>query len=120
MGGKTMLANLRRIHKPQSLDEAAALLKQPGVYPLYGPGASLIRSNNQEIEEAVDLTGLIGAGVHVGATSSMIEGCATLETLAGSDPKISSIVSQEAPETQRNAITVADLLMERPITSLTL
>ncbi len=37
-----MLLNLNTIFRPTTLEEAAALLSRPGVYPLYG-GAALQR-----------------------------------------------------------------------------
>src|SRR5437588_13017546 len=106
-----MLTNLRRIHKPETLDQAAELLKQPGVYPIYGSGAALIRTDSQDVEEAVDLTGVVGAGCNVGKSSTLIDGCAILETIASSDETMGNILREDAPETLRNAITLCDLLM---------
>jgi len=49
-----MLLNLKTIHKPATVEEAAGLLADPGVYPLYG-GAALHRANRTDVEAALDL-----------------------------------------------------------------
>jgi CO/xanthine dehydrogenase FAD-binding subunit len=115
-----MLSNLRTIHKPATLEEAAALLRRPGVYPLYGGGAALIRQNSPDVEAGVDLTSLIAAGCSGDKSGVRIDGCATLETLATYDGYIGSVVREDAPETLRNALTLGDVLMECRPDSLTL
>jgi CO/xanthine dehydrogenase FAD-binding subunit len=116
-----MLSNLRTIHKPATLEEASELLRRPGVYPLYGGGAALIRQNTPDVVEAVDLTGLIAAGCSGDKNGLRIDGCATLETLATYDSgHIGPIIREDTPETLRNALTVGDVLMECRPDSLTL
>src|SRR5256885_844451 len=77
------LSNLRTIHKPKSLEEAAELLKRPGVYPLYGAGASLVRSGSNDIEEAVDLSTLVaGANAVDDSGDLFFSPASTLEQIA--------------------------------------
>src|SRR5579859_5631319 len=116
-----MLTNLKTIHKPQSLEDAFRLLKETTAYPLYGAGASLIRSDRDEIESAVDLTAVIPTQSGLDrATLRMGSGC-TLEALRSeellaADAKLgdglTAILAMEAPPTLRNALTLGDVFME--------
>ena len=116
-----MLSKLKSIFQPTTLEEAAALLQQPGVYPLYGGGAALIRSNSPAIEAGVNLTALIGAGCGGDKKGLWIDGCATLDTFAAYDPGfIGPVIHDDMPETLRNALTLGDVLMEVNPDSLTL
>jgi CO/xanthine dehydrogenase FAD-binding subunit len=114
-----MLTNLRHIHKPETLDEAAGLLKQPGVYPLYGSGASLARVEGQA-EEGVDLTGIVSDQYHIDKTALWIGSRTTLNALAASNPEIDKVVHDDVPEAERAALTVGDVLLECAPYSLTL
>jgi CO/xanthine dehydrogenase FAD-binding subunit len=110
-----MLINLRTLHKPSTLEEAAALLKTPGVYPIYGGGASIIRgehADHRDVEAAVDLTKLIGQSVTITGADIELSAGATLESVALADSDLARIVNTSMPLTLRNAITVGDLLME--------
>src|SRR5712692_9985101 len=116
-----VLINLRTIHKPATLEEAVDLLARPGVYPLYGSGASLIRLDQPDIEEAVDLTHLVArdnsidadGDLHLCSASTLEHICAQLAeidaTLGGG---LSAIVKAEVPETLRNTLTLGDVLLE--------
>src|SRR5438132_4952214 len=122
-----MLINLRTLHKPPTLEEAVELLARPGVYPLYGNGASLIRLDLSNIEEAVDLTHLVArdnsieadGDLHLGSASTLEHICAQLAeidvTLGGG---LSAIVKAEVPETLRNTLTLGDVLLEHNANSL--
>lgn len=114
-----MLTNLRRIHKPETLDEAAVLLRQPGVYPLYGSGASLTRMEGQA-EEGVDLTGIVSDQYHTDKTALWIGSRTTLSALVASNPEIDKVVRDDLPEAVRDALTVGDVLLECDPNSLTL
>src|SRR5260370_33766047 len=101
-----MLFNLRTIHKPTTLEEAVELLARPGVYPLYGSGASLIRLNQPNIEEAVDLTHLVArdnnidadGDLHLGAASTLEHICAQLAEIdATLGEGLSAVVTTEMP-----------------------
>jgi CO/xanthine dehydrogenase FAD-binding subunit len=108
-----MLINLRTVHHPTTLEEADTLLKNPGVYPIYGGGASLIRGEHGDVEATVDLSKLVLQSVII--TADDIELCAgaTLETVALSDSDLGRIINASMSLTLRNAFTVGDLLLER-------
>lgn len=124
-----MLINLRTLHKPATLEEAVERLARPDVYPLYGSGASLIRLNLPGVEEAVDLTHLVGrdnsidadGDLHLGAASTLENICVQLAevdaTLGGG---LSAIIRAEVPETLRNTLTLGDVLLEHNANSLLL
>jgi CO/xanthine dehydrogenase FAD-binding subunit len=118
-----MLINLRTVHKPRTIEEAAQMLKTPGVYPLYGGGASLVRSeaDNRKIEEAVDLTAVLSAGCSI-EQNIELGGCATLETIRAfwEDRPGAVILKAEAPLTLRNTLTLGDTLLECHADSLLL
>jgi CO/xanthine dehydrogenase FAD-binding subunit len=119
-----MLINLRTTHKPKTLDEAAALLARPGIYPIYGGGAYLLRSNalaqgldSRDVHETVDLSRLLGAQCGLPA-SPLIDAAASLETIAASHPQFGAVIGASTPRTLRNALTLGDELMERRPDSL--
>lgn len=124
-----MQLNLKTIHKPDTLEQAAELLKTPGVYPLYG-GAALQRNPRPEVETAVDLGKLELAYVRDSENSLRLGTMLTLEQVreacqerAADHPKIGAIATmlkEEMPETQRHTFTLGDLLMERNPQSPTL
>jgi CO/xanthine dehydrogenase FAD-binding subunit len=107
-----MLINLQTIHRPETIEEAAGLLKRSGVYPIYGGGAYLIRASYPDVQGAVDLSSAVNAHYGTIAGTPWIGGCATLETMTACDAQIGAIVRAEAPWTQRNALTLGDTLME--------
>ena len=117
-----MLINLRSIHRPATLDEAAQLLAVPGNYPIYGGGASVIRANWPDLEGVVDLSGLVNSANEIDSAGDLLLGPAsTLEAvltpeIVAFDAKIgggiSDIVRAEMPQVQRNGMCVADVLME--------
>jgi CO/xanthine dehydrogenase FAD-binding subunit len=107
-----MLINLQTIHRPETIEEAAGLLKRSGVYPVYGGGAYLIRAGNPDVQGAVDLARTVNAHYGIIAGTPWIGGCATLETITASDAQIGAIVRAEAAWTLRNTLTLGDVLME--------
>src|SRR5215831_9748882 len=107
-----MLINLRTLHQPKSLREAAELLKRPGVYPLYGSGAAIVRNNSRDIEEAVDLAPLVPTDCKVEGNRVLLGAGATLETIATARPEFSSIIKADAPLMLRNTLTIGDMLLE--------
>ena len=107
-----MLLNLRAIHTPRTLDEAAALVRQSGVFPLYGGGAYLVRWGDSHIESAVTLTKLIHDGTNSADHPAWVGAAATLETLCGLDGNVRRLVKADTPNTLRHALTVGDVLME--------
>jgi CO/xanthine dehydrogenase FAD-binding subunit len=115
-----MLINLQTIHRPETVEEASSLLKRLGVYPIYGAGAYLVRSANSDVQGAVDLSRAVNDRIGTIAGIPWIGGCATLETIAASDPRLGDIVRAETPNTLRNALTLGDLLMTCPANSLLL
>lgn len=106
-----MLTNLQTIHRPESLEEALELLRSPGVYPIYGSGASLVRLDRNDIAEAVDLTGLVDNQCAVNKSTTIGSG-ATVETILALDPQFAAVLRNEAPETLSNVLTLGDVLME--------
>src|SRR5579859_7501007 len=101
-----MLINLRTLHKPTNLEEAFRLLKEPGIYPLYGGGASLIRANPTEIDSAVDLSLVVSAQCAFEGDILRMGSGSTLESLrteelikADSDlgDGLSTIIKMEVP-----------------------
>ncbi len=115
-----MLSNFQTVHRPQSVEEAAGLLKRPGVYPLYGSGASLIRTEDPDATEGVDLMSVVSPQYHLDKGTLWIGTGTTLADIASSDPYIDEVVAEEAPETLRNVLTLGDVLMERRPDSLLL
>jgi CO/xanthine dehydrogenase FAD-binding subunit len=115
-----MLSNFQTVHRPQSVEEAAELLRRPGVYPLYGSGASLIRADSQDVTEGVDLREVVSPQYHVDKGTLWIGTGTTLEDIAAADPYFDEIVRDDAPETLRNVMTLGDVLMERRPDSLLL
>ena len=124
-----MLLNLKTIHKPATRDEAAALLAQPGTYPLYG-GAALQRGARDDVLSAVDLSALGLASVRDSDNSLRLGSMLTLEQArqaclerAGDHPRLGAIaamLAEDMPETLRSTYTVGDLLVERHPQSATL
>lgn len=125
-----MLINLKTIHKPATAEEAAALLRQPNTYPLYG-GAALQRSPHAaDVEAAVDLGALGLDYVRDSEASLRLGTMLTLEQvrqaclergdqharLAG----VAAVLEEDMPETLRNTLRLGDLLLERDPQSLTL
>jgi CO/xanthine dehydrogenase FAD-binding subunit len=115
-----MLINLRAIHKPQTLEEAASLLNRPGVYPVYGGGASLIYQNNPEIQEAVDLASMMTDQCEFRDGHCWLGSRTTLANIAASDKQLSTIIEAETPLALRYALTLGDVLTECPAHSLVL
>src|SRR5579871_3516927 len=111
-----MLSNLRRIHKPQSLQEAADLLRQPGAYPLYGDSGSV--PGGAGIEEGVDLSGVVGSACAFDQTSMLIESGATVETIYGAEQKLGAILAQDEVLITTPQLTLGDALMEARPNSL--
>jgi CO/xanthine dehydrogenase FAD-binding subunit len=107
-----MLSDFQTIHRPENAEEAAELLRRPGVYPLYGSGASLIRAQNPDIAEGVDLRGVVSPELHIDKGTLWIGAGATMQDFADSDHFVADIVNEDAPETLRNVLTLGDALME--------
>src|SRR4051812_13644116 len=101
-----MLSDFQTIHRPQDAEEAAELLRRPGVYPLYGSGASLIRAKNQDIAEGVDLRGVVSPELHIDKNMLWIGAGVTMQDMAASDHFIADIVNDDTPETLRNVLTL--------------
>lgn len=124
-----MLLNLKTIHKPGTLDEAAALLQHTGTYPLYS-GAALQRNPRPQVEAAVDLARL-GLDYVLDSENSLRLGTMlTLEQVrlaclerAADHPRLGGIAAmlrEDMPETLRHTFTLGDLLAERDPQSATL
>lgn len=109
-----MLINLQTIHRPETLHQAMELLKRPGVYPIYGSGAALIREDSRHAREAVDLTKVVSAECKADAERTYLGGCATLTAIAEHDPALGAVIRAEMPLTLRNTLTLGDVLMEAP------
>jgi CO/xanthine dehydrogenase FAD-binding subunit len=109
---ETALSNFQTIHKPQTLDEAAELVKRPGVYPIYGDPTSTSRVQSADIREGVDLTELVADECLFEKGHLTIDGGATLETLAACDTEIAPIVKEDTPESLRSMLTLGDILLE--------
>lgn len=107
-----MLINLDTIHRPETIEEAAALVRRGGLYPIYGSGAYLLRLGQRDVQGAVDLGRAVNDRIGVIAGTPWIGGCATLETIAGADAQLAALVREDAPLTLRNTLTLGDVLME--------
>ena len=116
-----MLPHLRTIHKPAAPNEAVELFRRPGVYPLYGGGASLIRTNRQEVEEVVDLTSIVPVRIDGGPGRLCSVGAGvTLQALGEVSSEMAAVIRVDAPETLRNSLTLGDVLLECDPNSLVL
>ncbi len=125
-----MLPNLRTLHRPTTITEAAALLARPGVKPLYG--GALIRENDHDLTEAVDLSRLglntIAITEEADARWLNIGSMVTLEQVRVFALEQTSVATQalaavllaEYPETLRNALTPGDVITEMRPNSLLL
>ncbi len=116
-----MLINLHTRHKPETLEEAAQLLRQPDVYPLYGTGASLVRGTHTGVEAVADLTSLIAHTVQA-VSSDDLEwpAGATLVAVGEADTRLQQFINAVMPQTLQNAYAVGDLLLEADPNSLLL
>lgn len=125
-----MLFNLKTMHKPATVEEAAALLHQPATYPLYGGPALQRHPRPAEIEAAVDLGALGLDYVRDSENSLRMGSMLTLEQVrraclerGDQHPKLAGIAAalrEDLPETLRHTLRLGDLLMERDPQSLTL
>jgi len=113
-----MLIHLQQSVTPHSLHEASEVLKQSGVYPLYGGGAALIRANLRDVHTAVDLRGLVSAECRVDGNNLYLGAAASLESIAAFRPAFGALLRAELPITLRHALTLGDLLLEAPSDSL--
>ncbi len=107
-----MLTDLQTIYRPDTLEEAAVRLKTPGVFPIYGGGASLIRRGGEGARAAVDLSRVIISQCALSDQACQIESGTTLETIAASDDQLHMVIAAEVPLTLRNALTLGGVLME--------
>lgn len=107
-----MLVKLDTIHRPETIEEAAALVRRGGVYPIYGSGAYLLRLNRRDVQDAVDLGRAVDGRVGVVGSASWLGGCATLQTIADADTQLGALIREEAPVTLRHTLTLGDVLME--------
>jgi CO/xanthine dehydrogenase FAD-binding subunit len=124
-----MLLNLSTIFRPATVEEAAALISRPGVYPLYG-GAALQRRADPNVKAGIDMSGLKLDYVHDSENSLRLGSMLTLEQVrqacadrGAEHPKLAglaSVLAAEMPETLRNTYTLGDLLVERDPNSLTM
>ncbi|NLX11864.1 MAG: hypothetical protein GXY36_19630 [Chloroflexi bacterium] len=124
-----MLLNLKTIHKPATVEEAAGLLADPGVYPLYG-GAALHRANRTDVEAALDLGQLGLDFVRDSENSLRLGSMLSLEAARqaclerrDTHPQLGAVadtLAADLPLTLRNTMTLGDLLVERDPQSLTL
>jgi CO/xanthine dehydrogenase FAD-binding subunit len=125
-----MLFNLKTTYKPATVEEAAALLHQPGTYPLYGGAALQRHPRPAEIEAAVDLGQLDLDYVRDSENSLRLGTMITLEQMrlaclerGDQHPKlagIAAVLREDLPETLRHTLRLGDLLMERDPQSLTI
>jgi carbon-monoxide dehydrogenase medium subunit len=124
-----MLLNLKNIYKPETIDEAVALLSRPGTYPLYG-GAALQKRQDPNVTAAVDMSHLGLDYVRESENSIRLGSMLTLERMrqacaerGAEHPKlagIADVLAAEMPETLRNTYTLGDMLIERDPNSPTM
>jgi CO/xanthine dehydrogenase FAD-binding subunit len=124
-----MLLNLDTIFRPATIEEAAALLSRPGVYPLYG-GAVLQKRADPNVTAGVEMSRLELDYVRDSENSLRLGSMLTLEQVRQAcaergveHPKLAGlaeVLAAEMPETLRNTYTLGDLLMERDPRSLTM
>jgi carbon-monoxide dehydrogenase medium subunit len=122
-----VLLNLNTIFKPATVEEVAALLSRPGVYPLYG-GAALQKSQNPNVMAAIEMSRLGLDYVRDSENSLRLGSMLTLEQVrqacidrSAERPKLAglaAVLAAEMPETLRHTYTLGDLLMERNPNSL--
>lgn len=125
-----MLFNLKTTHQPATVEDAAALLRQPGTYPLYGGAALQRHPRPAEVEAAVDLGRLGLDFVRDSENSLRLGTMLTLEQVrlaclerGDQSPKlagIAAVLREDLPETLRHTLRLGDLLMERDPQSLTI
>jgi CO/xanthine dehydrogenase FAD-binding subunit len=124
-----MLLNLKTIHRPETLDEAIMLLRDPGTFPLYGGGA-LQRNPRPNVQAAVQLERLQLDYVRDSENSLRLGSMLTLEQVrqacderAEAHPRLGAVgeaLKMDFPETLRHTLTLGDLLVERNPQSWTL
>ncbi len=124
-----MLLNLNTIFRPATLEEAAALLSRPGVYPLYG-GAALQKHQSPNVTAGIEMSRLELDYVRDSENSLRLGSMLTLEQVrqacvarSAEYPKLAGladVLAAEMPETLRHTYTLGDLLVERDPRSLTM
>lgn len=115
-----MLAKMRRIHNPQTLDEAAELLGKPVKFPLYSTSSELVTTDDQAEGEGVDLTGLVSDQFHIDKAALWIGSRTTLESLSSARGELATVINVDVPDALRRAMTIGDVLMALDPDSLTL
>jgi CO/xanthine dehydrogenase FAD-binding subunit len=121
-----MLSRLQTIHKPNELNQAAALLDAT-TRPLYG-GVALHRESPSHVVAVVDLSQLGLATTHRDGDTLSLGSMLTLEAARqacmglnrAAGELLAEMLRQEAPLTLRNTMTLGDLLVERRANSITL
>lgn len=123
-----MLTHLETIHTPGSIEEAAKLVQQPGVYPLYG-GVTLHRQAGVQVEAVVRMDGLKLDRFREVDDALVVGSMVTLERARQACAEradrpalraLAELLKADQPETLRNTMTIGDLLTERDPQSRTL
>ncbi|MBI5960998.1 MAG: FAD binding domain-containing protein [Chloroflexi bacterium] len=124
-----MLLNLKTIHEPATLEEAAVLLRQPDTYPIYG-GAALLRHPRAEVIAGVDLKNLqldyvrdSSDSLRLGTMLTMEQVRQACEERADQHPRLgafAAIIKDDMTETLRHTLRFGDVLVERHPQSLIL
>jgi CO/xanthine dehydrogenase FAD-binding subunit len=117
-----MLASVKTIHTPQTIDEAIHLLGQTGVRPLYG-GVALHRESSRDVSAVVDLSQLgleqhriFDRGFSIGSMMTLEAARQACLVMAQHFPNarfLAEMIRQQAPINLRNTITIGDMLVER-------
>lgn len=114
------MLNLREIHRPETIEQALSLLKEPGTVALAG-GTELIASRRREVRALVDLTGLGLAyirdekgAVAIGAMTTLGEVAESPILRAAANGVIARAAHRSATSLLRNQSTVAGRMISEP------
>lgn len=124
-----MLAGVRNIYTPETIEEAIHLLADQNVRPLYG-GVALHRESPHSVTAVVDLS-LLGLEQHRAfdkgfALGSMMtleaarQACLSMTERIPNARFLAEMIRQEAPINMRNTMTIGDVLVERKPNSILL
>ena len=114
------MLNLREIHKPQTIQEAIKLLRQPNTVALAG-GTQLIASKKKSVQAVVDLSALglsytrdKNGSVAIGAMATLAEVANSPMLRAAANGVLAQAAHRTAASILRNQGTVAGTLITEP------
>jgi carbon-monoxide dehydrogenase medium subunit len=114
------MLNLREIHKPRTIEQALALLKQPDTVVLAG-GTELLSDRRKDVRAVVDLSGLDlvyirdkEGAVAIGAMTTLGDVAESPILRAAANGVVAQAAHRSAASLLRNQATVAGTLIAEP------